>query len=181
MEELLRQFSNHLRKKISDQLADKVDNYVNNVMSQQSLVEHDITEHEIKIIISKFFQSMSEENAIEISERLYNKYIEEDDASLICALKLFLRTYEYYYQEKLKRLLFKWRFKVVSNNLNYTNSSKFEIINRDSQNKNQKNDVFNKLYSNAKSKQDEKLLGEELKKISEMNECTFRPNLKSIK
>jgi hypothetical protein len=181
MEELLRQFSNHLRKKISDQLADRVDNYVNNVMSQQSSVEHDITEHEIKIIISNFFQSVSDENTIEISERLYNKYIEEDDASLICALKLFIRTYEYYYQEKLKRLFFKWRFKVVSKNLNNTNSSNSEIINRDSQNKNQKNDVFNKLYSNAKSKQDEKLLGVELKRISEMNECTFRPNLKSLK
>jgi hypothetical protein len=182
MEELLRQFSEHLRKKISNKLAENVENYLANTFSKNHN-EHDITEHEIKNIVSNFFQTASEENTVLISESLYNNYIEEDDKSLICALKLFLRTYEYFYKEKLKRLFFRWRFKLISSSrVNPTSpSSEINISNYPMPYKKQKLDVFQKLYSDAKSKQDEKLLGEEMKRFSEMNECTFRPNIKSIK
>ncbi len=39
-------------------------------------------------------------------------------------------------------------------------------------------DVFNKLYINSYKKNDEKLLNNEVKRLSEMDECTFRPNTK---
>lgn len=56
------------------------------------------------------------------------------------------------------------------NSLNKTN----HMIERDQPN------VFNKLYINSYRKNDERLLNEEIKKLSELEECTFRPNISKI-
>jgi hypothetical protein len=61
-----------------------------------------------------------------------------------------------------------------SNTNNNINSS----ANKDFRNKSTtKSGIFEKLYNDAFKKQDEKLLNDEIKKLSELEECTFQPKI----
>lgn len=167
-------------------------------------------EHGIKQIIGNFFKNCEHKDFLEISKSLYNGHIDNDDNNIISAVKYFIRVYSKFEEIKVKKMFYRWRINVIypeskTNNQgnyikNFTPSLNNEIIDppisidtfdklqqtkntkKNFNNKNDKNtnDIFNKLYMDSFKKQDERLLKDELKKISELEECTFRPKISKI-
>jgi hypothetical protein len=167
-------------------------------------------EHGIKQIIGNFFKNCEHKIFLEISKNLYNGYIDYDDNNIISAVKYFVRVYSKFEEIKVKKMFYRWRINILYpdnkkdnlgnynknisssiNNENFDSPISIETFNKLQQTKNKKknfknnndkntNDIFNKLYMDSFKKQDERLLKDEFKKISELEECTFRPKISKI-
>lgn len=281
MEELLSNFSEHLSKILSPVLGKQIQNYIKDVYLSKYPEESDITEHDIKEIISNFLKRLNEDDMMKISENLYNCYIDNDDENLIQAVKVFARVYSKFEEIKIKKNFYRWRINILydkskaenrdilvkkenkiinqknkytkhenheeepknykdykdfentklrnnlnnisdqntrrysstinesynspnnegeryyssksksrKNSLSNNNSNSNSNLNLNSQQKNyvyntnnqaEPMNIFDKLYLNSYKKHDDKLLQAEIKKISEMEECTFKPKVNKKK
>jgi hypothetical protein len=242
MQDLLQKFKEHISKMISNKLGNKISDYLEKFQLDQTH-NFDEIEHDIKLLISNYLSNCSNADFNEISNSLYNNYIEYDDNNLINSIKFFIRKYSKYEDQKLKKLFYRWRIAtkklrgntiinlnslpshrmsndslVIDNNItsfiksprvtspilpaNHVNSpllsygsdynsnrgnSIDQFISSDKfindgviyqYNNYQKNsDIFERLYNDAVQKQDEKILNYELKRLSELESCTFQPNV----
>jgi hypothetical protein len=235
MEELLKNFSEHLKQTISPVLGETVQAFVSEAFEGPYQEENDIIEHEVKTILKNYFRQCNDEEFTKISERLYNGFIDSDDTNIVSSVKIFVRFYSKFEDLKLKRLFYKWRInslfkqslsrnkvqpvtivksqeevnhiektrtkskkiltdmregKSTKNNLSNSLSNLNSIKNTNNFNvqkyvdsntyTNDNGDIFNRLYKDSFKKQDDKLLRDEIKRISELDECTFKPNAKKI-
>lgn len=189
MEELLFNYALHIKKFISHSLGEEVEQQLRNTKIDEDNYEE--IEKKIKNIILEYFARLSNEDYFDIANNIYNCYVESDDMEIIKALKFILRIYTKFHQLKLRKYLHRWKLnfpikknkqKTAISNKNESRTKvikieKDDLINQhNSRTMNAAQNIFNKLYMDALIKQDKKLLNDEIKKLSELEECTFQPN-----
>jgi hypothetical protein len=183
MEELLFKYKSFLEQNISPKLSSRLEDYLQTFKLNK---EHnfDEIEHDIKLIVTNFLNNCNANDFLQISHNLYESFIENDDMNLINSVKFLIRLYSKYEDLFLKKIILRWKLfskcnklkttkpikKVYSNN----NSLCFDDIKQKSSNR---TDIFDRLYRDATKKHEEKLLNDELKKLNELEECTFKPNI----
>jgi hypothetical protein len=233
MQELLNKFREYVDKMISKKLGNKIAEYLGKFNLDQTH-DFDEIEHDIKLIISTYLASCSQSDFEQLSNTLYDNYIEYDDNKLISSVRFFIRIYSKFEDMKIKRLFYKWRINTkrsactnhagsLQGNSNFKSKEETVVIDNtnlksprvtssplistyrvNSQRMNNNispsqynnsidqfisNDkilssectsgrgIFERLYSDSIRKQDEKLLNYELKRLSELETCTFQPNV----
>jgi hypothetical protein len=244
MEELLQKFQEYMLN-VSPKLAQKISDYLAKFKLNQTH-DFDEIEHDIKLIISNFLRNCNKSDFDQISNNLYNNFIDYDDIKLIKTIKYLIRIYSKYEDMNLKWYLYRWRIfcrkvlagsqndfnkintiqgntigmsgdtmnlqslssyrgggggvnspiqstyrftsprinSAMSNNMPSSSNNQYasidefvgsdKILFRESSNR---SDIFDRLYSHSIKKHDEKILNAELKRLNELETCTFQPNV----
>ena len=184
MEELLKKFQSYLEKRISPKLSSRLEDYLQTFKVNKN-PDFDEIEHDVKLIVSNYFNNCNQTDFLNIANNLYESYVEEDDNNLISSVKFIIRLYSKFEDLSIKRFFFRWRINSkslsIKKNITNINSMDNSFNNEDMLEKHYKqntnSDIFDRLYKEASKKNDEKLLNNELKKLSELEECTFKPNV----
>ncbi len=181
MEELLYKYQSFLDKNISSKLAQRLEDYLQTFKLNK---EHnfDEIEHDVKLIVTNFLNNCNQNDFLQISHNLYENFIENDDMNLINSVKFLIRLYSKYEDLHMRKILLRWKLfsksklKTVKTMKNSVNTSYYldEEIKSKSSNR---TDIFDRLYRDATKKHEEKMLNDELKKLNELEECTFKPNI----
>ena len=132
MEDLFKNFSEHVGKMLSPKLENEIKLYLSRKLINNSNIEdYSEIENDIKNIMAIYFQSATDRDYLEMSTNLYNSYVETDDKNIIQAIKYFIRVYSYYENIRLQKILYKWRInafklKMQSNeeNTQFNNTNK---------------------------------------------------------
>ena len=99
MEESFMNFIQHLFLIISPILGNQVKQYLRRRFLQKNSPEEYINiENEVKSIMPNYFENLSDKDYLDISENLYNSYVDYDNKNFIKSIKMIIRIY-YYYQE----------------------------------------------------------------------------------
>jgi hypothetical protein len=185
MEELLFKYQSFIEKNISPTLASALGDYLQTFKLNK---EHNLDEieHDIKLIVTNYLNICNADDFKQISKNLYESFIEHDDMNLTNSIKFIIRLYSKYEDLKLKKFLLRWKLfskfshklktnKPVKKPIPATNTS--YCFDEDLKPKSTRTDIFDRLYRDATKKHEEKLLNDELKKLNELEECTFKPNI----
>jgi hypothetical protein len=184
MDELLNNFTQYITNNFSTHLGSELIEYLNNNVNPYSdITEEDYAqvEYDIKTIINNYLINNNEEMP-QIARNLYEAYIDYDDQSLIKATKFMIRIYTKFSNMNLKKKFNKWRI-----NMLFYKPKKSSLVNENdiiepkqqifTNNSKRQNDVFNRLYMESYKKDDDRILNDELKKIKEQSQGTFKPNI----
>jgi hypothetical protein len=184
MEDLLYKYKSFLEKNISPKLGERLEDYLQTFKLNK---EHnfDEIEHDIKLIVTNYLNNCNTNDFLQISHNLYDSYIENDDMNLINSVKFIIRLYSKYEDLNFKKYLLRWKLFSKCNKFKSNKGAKVYSTNTslyfDEESKQPKSsnrtDIFDRLYRDATKKHEEKILNDELKKLNELEECTFKPNI----
>lgn len=169
MDELLNTFVTHMDTNFSSQLASEIKQYLDG----QKSGDYQEIEFHLKSIITNYFQNCG--NLTKVSHKLYDAYIDNDNRELISAVKYIVRIYTKFWTLNIKKMFYKWRINALY--YHNINTSVNEIPVAHVEHKQVVNNVFEKLYLDSFKKNDERLLNDELRNLSDLGECTFKPNI----
>jgi len=158
MEDLVLNFSNHLRKMISKNLGNQLQQLLQE-NTYQTEEDYSNLEINVKNTIKNYFENCNEQDLYEISKNIFNTYVDKDDENIIKAVKFLIKTYSYYLDMLLRKKLNQWRFNVIDDvNSNIKNKKRSNSNSKKSNNnKSEKNkNIFEKLYNDSLKKKNNK-------------------------
>ena len=132
MEDLFENFSRHVNKIISSKLASKIRNLSRTTTNYRTEEDFSRLETNIQTLIESYLSNLKENDYKEISNNIFNSFVEEDDKNLIKAINFYKRTYEHYQEMNLRKKFNKWRktalkLKIINNLVVKENNLKIKM------------------------------------------------------
>jgi hypothetical protein len=166
MEDLMDNFSKHIKKLISPKLGACIRNLAKNSKNFQTDEDISKLETNIQMLIESYLTNLKDNDYKEIAKNIFNSFIEEDDKNIIKAVNFYKRTYQHYQEMNLRKKFFRWRktsLKLKMINLLMAQKAQFGNKNKNNKNKtlnhvgcgnfqSQKEEVKNNNNSNNEDK-----------------------------
>ena len=108
MEELLYKYQSFLEKNVSKKLAARLEDYLQTFKINK---EHNLDEieHDVKLIVTNFLNNCNQNDFLQISNNLYESFIESDDINLINSVKFIIRLYSKNEDLQMRKFLLRWK------------------------------------------------------------------------
>lgn len=114
MEDLFKNFSEHVGKMISPKLENEIKLYLSRKLAENpNADDYSEIENDIKNIMAIYFQGATDKDYLEISTNLFNAYVDYDDKNLIRAIKYFIRVYSYFQELNMHQKFYHWRINAL--------------------------------------------------------------------